>query len=138
MDQIPAIILAAEYILGGLVRASRIPFASAHERVIKKNASIAPLLYPIVPFEDVKNHNRYVGVWMIATGLLWANPESRLWLPTLGLSLFWTGAGWYSQARAGMSYWLPVTNFALSFVVYWLAHNRDIRGRRVWDNEGEF
>ena len=124
MDQIPAIVLAAEYILGGLVRASPFPFAAAHERVVRKNASIAPLLYPIIPFRDVENHNRWVGGWMIITGLLWAYPQTRSSLATLGLSLFWTGAGWYSQSRAGMPYWLPVVNFTLSFLVWWLANKR--------------
>lgn len=54
---------------------------------------------------------------MIATGLLWAYPVTRSSSATLGLSLFWTGAGAYSQWKAGMPFWLPIVNFILSFVV---------------------
>lgn len=126
MDQIiptiPAFLLSAEYLFGGLLRVSSWPFPELHERVLRKNAVIAPILYPIVPFRGVQSHNRWVGSWMIVTGLLWAYPVTRGSLATLGLSLFWTGAGAYSQWRAKMPFGLPVVNFMLSFVV-WSLHN---------------
>lgn len=121
--QLPAIILAGEFILGGLLRASSFPFKTAHEQVLQKNIKITPILYPIVPFTDVVWHNRWVGGWMIATGTLLAHPRTRARLTTLGLVLFWTGAGAYSQAKADMPYWVPVVNAALGILV-WSIENR--------------
>lgn len=118
LKHVPAFILSAEYLLGGFVRVSPWPFPGVHDRVCRKNAKITPVLYPIVPFKNVKSHNRWVGAWMMATGILWANPSTRRSPITLGLSLFWTAAGAYSQWRTGMPFWLPVVNFILSLVVW--------------------
>ena len=116
---LPAYILSAEYLLGGLIRASPFPFADAHERVNQKNAEIAPVLYPIVPFKDTVGHNRWVGAWMIATGMCWCLPNTRARTATLALSLFWTSAGAWSQWKVGMPYWLPVVNFSLSWIAWY-------------------
>jgi hypothetical protein len=118
LRQIPTVVLSAEYLLGGLLRVSSWPFPNLHKRVLQKNTDIAPILYPIVPFQDVKIHSRWVGSWMIITGLLWASTSTRGSLMTLGLSLFWTSAGAYSQWKAGMPFWLPCVNFVLSLVVW--------------------
>lgn len=118
ITSLPALLLSAEYLLGGLIRVSPIPFSAAHSRVRAKNAQIAPILHPLVPFKDVDAHNIYVGAWMILTGILWGWPGSRGSLVTLGCSLFWTGAGAYSQWRAGMPFWLPVVNFGVSWVAW--------------------
>lgn len=123
LPQVPAFVLSAEFILGGFLRVFSWPFPELHERVLRKNAVIAPILYPVVPFRGVEGHNKWVGSWMIATGLLWAYPVTRGSSATLGMSLFWTGAGAYSQWKAKMPFWLPVVNFMLSFVV-WTIQNK--------------
>lgn len=107
-------ILTAEYLLGGTLRLSN------HPRVVSKNTTIAPILYPLIPFREVRAHNLYVGAWMVLTGVLWGIPATRGWLGTLGLSLFWTGAGAWSQARAEMPFWLPIVNMGVSFGAWWV------------------
>lgn len=120
IKSIPAAILSFEFFFGGVGRVSPFPFRRLHEHINIKNASIAPILYPVVPFKDVKNHNRWVGAWMIATGALLALPNTRGEIYTLGLVLFWTVAGAYSQSRARMPFWLPVCNSVLGCLVHWL------------------
>ncbi|KAK1994814.1 hypothetical protein LX36DRAFT_660204 [Colletotrichum falcatum] len=55
---------------------------------------------------------------MVAEGFLLAFPQTRGTAATLCLGCFLTASGYWSQMRAGMPYWLPVTNFALAWVVY--------------------
>lgn len=121
--QLPAIVLSAEFLLGGIGRASPFPFRSLHQRICKKNESIAPVLFPVVPFKDVLRHNRWVGTWMIVTGFLLAYPKTRGSIPTLGCVLFWTGAGAYSQRKCNMPYWLPVVNATLGVIVWWIENH---------------
>lgn len=123
LTQVPVVVLSAEFLLGGIARVSSFPFHSLHQRVCVKNERIAPVLYPVIPFRDVPRHNRWVGTWMTATGVLLAYPATRGTLLTLGLVLFWTGAGAYSQRKCNMPYWLPIVNATLGMVV-WLLENR--------------
>lgn len=117
---IPAIVLSAEFILGGWIRASPWPLRAAHDRVCQKNIRIVPILYPVVPFNDVTRHNVWVGTWMLVTGTLLASRACRGSKATLALVLFWTGAGAYSQWRAKMPFWLPICNTLLSVTVWWI------------------
>ncbi|KAF4552339.1 Hypothetical protein D9617_10g073200 [Elsinoe fawcettii] len=116
--QIPAILLSLEFLLGGIGRLGPVPFPALHARVTAKNQCIAPLLYPLIPFKDVERHNLWAGAWMCFTGLLLAVPGTRGTTGTLGLVLFWTGAGAWSQKRAGMPFWLPMVNAGLGGVVW--------------------
>lgn len=131
LPHLPALLLATEYLFGGLVRISSFPFPSIHDQVNRKNTSIVPILYPIVPFKTVDAHNKWVGAWMMATGVLWAHPATRGSLATLGLSLFWTSAGAYSQRRASMPFWLPIVNFGLSWVAWWVENRSKEDGVRL-------
>lgn len=121
---IPAIVLSAEFFIGGFPRASSWPFRSLHNRIYEKSIKTSPEMYPIIPFRNVRSHMIYVGVWMMGTGVLLAVPNTRGSLVTLGLVYFWTGAGVWSQARTGMPYWLPICNAILGTVVYMIEGRR--------------
>lgn len=121
--QIPAVILSTEFFLGGVVRLSSWPFRDAHEQVCRKNAVMAPILYPVVPFTDVTWHNRWVGTWLLITGALVASKDTRRSRGTLALQLFWSGALGYSQWKAGSTFWLPGFNIALGLVVWWIENS---------------
>lgn len=114
----PAVLLSAEFLIGGFLRISSWPFASLHERIYQKSTMTWSELYPIVPFKDVRAHMAYIGIWMMGTGVLLALPQTQGSLITLGLVYFWTGAGAWSQARTQMPFWLPVCNAMLGTIVY--------------------
>lgn len=131
VSQVPRAILSAEFVFGGWVRVSSWPFKSINAQANRKNAVIAPILYPLVPFRDAVGHNRWVGAWMIGTGVLLA---SRTWArskATLALVLFWTSAGAWSQRKADMSYWLPIVNFSLGWLVWWIENRDQSEARRT-------
>lgn len=125
---LPSYVLSTEFLLGGIVRLSPFPFREAHTDVIEKNTTIAPLLYPLIPFRDVHSHNAYVGTWMLVTGAVWGLKRTRGSLGTLGLSLFWSSILLYSQVKAGMDLILPSVNLGLGLIAWWLENKAD--GRR--------
>ena len=112
-------IISAQLLLGGIVRVSPWPFRAAHEQVLEKNSTIAPLVYPLVPFKDAIRHTRWVGSWFVVTGLALALPQTRGSIATLGLVLFWTGILAYSDRKANLPYWLPVCNAVLACAGWW-------------------
>lgn len=124
LRHLPAVLLATELFIaavGRLVPALR----TFHGRVLRKSIRTAPALHPVVPYrDDVRAHMRYVGAWLLLTGVLIAAPATRGALATLGLVLFWTGAGAYSQWRCGMAYRVPVFNATLGVFVFWLERRR--------------
>jgi hypothetical protein len=124
LRHVPALFLATELFIaaiGRLVPALR----TFHGKVRRKTLRTAPELYPVVPFrDDIQAHLRYVGTWLFVTGLLVAIPATRGARATLGLVLFWTGAGAWSQWRCGMAYRVPVFNAALGVLVFWLERRR--------------
>ncbi|KAH6683499.1 hypothetical protein F5X68DRAFT_137455 [Plectosphaerella plurivora] len=124
LRHVPAVLLASEFFIaaiGRLVPALR----TFHGRVRRKSLLTAPALYPMVPFrDDVRAHMRYVGAWLLLTGLLVAIPATRGSRVTLGLVVFWTGAGAWSQWKCGMAYRVPVFNMALGALVFWLEQGR--------------
>lgn len=123
---LPAMILTLEYFLGGLPRLSSIPFARMHRRIHQKTLKTAPHLAPVFPFTDTRSnktvrwHMYFVGALMLLEGLLLALPRTRTTMPTFALSLFLPAAGAWSQKKAGLPFWLPITNFSLGLVVYYL------------------
>lgn len=117
---IPALILSIEFFIaaaGRLVPALR----TLHGRVYRKAQRTAPTLHPVIPFkDDVKRHMRYVGAWLLLTGVMLLLPFTRGSRATLGLVLFWTGAGAWSQWKCGMPYRVPILNAGLGMLVFWL------------------
>ncbi|KAI1851778.1 hypothetical protein JX265_011013 [Neoarthrinium moseri] len=122
---LPAYVLVVEYFLGGIPRLSPVPLRALHERIRDKSRRTAPHLRPVFPFPprggsdaDVRHQMRCIGALMVATGLLLALPATRGSPVTLALECFLTGAGAWSQMRAGLVYWLPCVNFVLAWVVW--------------------
>ncbi|KAF6844215.1 hypothetical protein CMUS01_01270 [Colletotrichum musicola] len=66
---------------------------------------------------------RYIGVLMVLEGFLLA--FRRISGSALALLLGWflTSSGFWSQMRAGLPYWLPITNLVLGWVVWSLQNN---------------
>ncbi|KAK2051040.1 hypothetical protein LY76DRAFT_529304 [Colletotrichum caudatum] len=119
----PRVILAFEYFIGDIPRLGPWPFKSLHGRIYQKTQTTAPHLSPIYPFTDSRNiklHMLYIGSLMITEGILLVLPQTRGTAVTLFLGCFLTGSGYWSQMRAGMPYWLPVTNFVLAWIVYFV------------------
>ncbi|KAK1590252.1 uncharacterized protein LY79DRAFT_555519 [Colletotrichum navitas] len=120
---IPRVILALEYFIGGIPRLGPWPFKSLHERIYRKTRTTAPHLFPVYPFTDPRNiklHMLYIGSLMITEGFLLVLPQTGGAPITLFLGCFLTASGYWSQMRAGMPYWLPVTNFSLAWAVYFV------------------
>ncbi|KAH9909609.1 hypothetical protein F4778DRAFT_6328 [Xylariomycetidae sp. FL2044] len=121
LPSIPAYMLAFEYFLGAIPRISAFPFLALHQRVYLKSKRTAPHLHPVFPFKDnVSWQMRYTGLLMAATGCLIASPRTRGSLFTLSMECFLNGAGFWSQWKAGLPYWLPLVNFGLGWVVWGL------------------
>ena len=125
---IPAYILSAEFILGGIVRLSPFPFQSAHADIITQNRVIAPLLYPLIPSKDATSQSTYVGSWFLLTGAIWGLRSTRGRLGTLGISLFWSSFLVYTHSKLGLDIWLPVANVGLGVGAWWLESR--VRNRR--------
>ncbi|KAF6802148.1 hypothetical protein CSOJ01_11803 [Colletotrichum sojae] len=120
------IILAAEYLIGGWPRISPWPFKSLHERIYRKSQVTAPHLNPVYPFTDprtIRLHMRYIGGLMVLEGFLLAFTRTSGSVLALLLGCFLTSSGFWSQMRAGLPYWLPITNFVLGWVVWSLRNN---------------
>ncbi|KAK1976394.1 hypothetical protein LZ30DRAFT_603585 [Colletotrichum cereale] len=118
---VPRVILAIEYFIGGIPRLGPWPLKSLHGRIYRKTQKTAPHLRLVYPFTDphnIKLHMLCIGCLMIVEVFLLALPQTRGTVATLSLGCFLTASGCWSQLRAGMPYWLPVTNFALAWVVY--------------------
>ncbi|TPX07358.1 uncharacterized protein E0L32_002172 [Thyridium curvatum] len=119
-----ALVLASEYVLGGLGRVSAVPFSALNERIFQKSIKTAPHPSPVFPFTDVQSpktvrlHMLVVGALMITEGILLLSPATRAMSGTLGLGCFLTVAGAWSQMRAGLKYWLPLVNFGLAWAVW--------------------
>lgn len=114
-------ILICEYILGGLPRLTSWPLTSLHAKIHRKSQLTAPYLYPVFPFcqqNQIKWHMSYVGALMLLEALLLTLPQTRYSLATLFMNAFLTGAGWWSQMKAGLPYWLPITNFFLGSLIF--------------------
>ncbi|OHF01202.1 hypothetical protein CORC01_03517 [Colletotrichum orchidophilum] len=123
---IPRILLAFEYFVGGIPRLGPWPFKTLHERIYRKSQITAPYLQPLYPFtgqRTIKLHMQYIGALMVTEGFLLALPQTRGGIFALVLGCFLTASGYWSQMRADMPYWLPVTNFGLAWVV-WYIENR--------------
>ncbi|ROT41904.1 hypothetical protein SODALDRAFT_286833 [Sodiomyces alkalinus F11] len=115
---IPSYILIVEFAVAAIARLTN-ALPLLHARTYRKSRLTAPFLYPIVPFQDdVPKHMRYVGAWMLLTSIMLACPATRGSIVTLGLVLFWTATGAWSQARLGMTCRVPIMNTCLAICVY--------------------
>ena len=65
-------------IFGGQLRITRLLTPGLHDRVMRdKEAGTAEALYPIIPIKGPATQRRFVGVLMVGTGVLLANPGTR-------------------------------------------------------------
>lgn len=124
LSSVPVFIVSSEFLLGGLVRLSRFPFQEAHQDINTKAIQAAPILYPVVPFRDAIWHNRYVGAWFLATGMLLAHPATRSKDYTIGLAVSWTSTLIYSHVKLGWPVWLPVITLGLEGLVWGIESGR--------------
>ena len=125
MTSVPASILAFEMVLGGQARLTSFFTPSFYQRAMRKAPGTLEALYPLpVPTRDSTLHTRSVGAMMVLAGVLTGWPTTRGSLGTLGLNLFLTGAGVYSQRRMRIPYWLPVVNSVLAIVVWGVEYTR--------------
>ncbi|KAL9945384.1 hypothetical protein D7B24_008236 [Verticillium nonalfalfae] len=115
---LPAIVLSLHFTIAAVARLSD-ALPTLHARTYRKTQLSAAKLYPIVPFkDDIPRHMRYVGAWYLLTAAMLAWPSTRGSLPTLGLVLFWTGAGAWSRAKSGLKFRLPLMNASLGVLVF--------------------
>jgi hypothetical protein len=117
---IPVYILTAEFFVGGIPRLSPFPLERLHGFILQKTQRTAPHIYPLIPIRAVRPQMQAAGLLMCFTSLLLAMPKTRGGYGTLGMVLYLTGVGAYSQSRAGLKFWLPIVNATIGFVVFWI------------------
>ena len=109
-------VLTAELFLGGEARLTDKLTPGVHKRAMAKAAGYQRYL-PFIPGKDAKQHSQVIGALMCTAGGLMCLPAVRT--PGAILSMSLSLAGWYSQSRMGVPYWLPVINTILAaFIIY--------------------
>ena len=107
-------ILSSELMLGGQARLPFSPTPSLQTKAMSKANGVKEAL-PFVPLDAV-SLTRLFGCLMCLASILVAVPVTRVYGTTLSglISII----GWYSQAKMGVPYWLPIVNTVLAAVIW--------------------
>ncbi|KAI6793601.1 hypothetical protein KC332_g9596 [Hortaea werneckii] len=106
--------LAAELFLGGQARLTRHLTPGLHDRAMAKAEGYLRYL-SFIPARSPTEHSVYIGMAMCTAGGLLCFPATRIQGALLSTSLSLMGI--YSQARMGISFWLPAINTVLGSLI---------------------
>ena len=112
-----ASLLSFQLMLGGQ---ARLPFTltpSLQQKAMAKKQAVKDAL-PFIPL-DATTLTQGFGWLMCMAGVLVALPMTRQLGVAVSASI--SIVGWYSQARAGLPYWLPIVNTVLAGTVWYVS-----------------
>ena len=114
LSHILALTLSFELALGGQARLPFSPTPTLRKKAMSKAQGVKDAL-PLVPLDAVDLTTAF-GVLMCLASILVALPVTRVGGSLLSGSI--SIIGWYSQAKMGVPYWLPIVNTGLAGVIW--------------------